>query len=614
MYTPLLKKVIYGALDDAMEDKCKLNEMYLFKSIFDDGEGVALKILLKLNIDINGLYGEIKINNKLIMNDLNFLNLGINMNEEVSLNEKVIGREDEIELIVETLIRKNKNNPLLIGEAGVGKTALVEELARRIKMHQVPKELDNKIIVNIELASLLSGTKYRGEFEEKLIKIIEEVEKNDDVILFIDEIHGIVNAGGADGAINAADILKPYLARGKIKIIGATTFNEYNKYFSKDKALSRRFEVIKILEPTNSETINILSKVKDNYEKYYGIKITKRNINDLVELTSKYVLNRHNPDKSLDMLDSLCARIILKNNNCRVNNKITKLNEEKEKMVKEKEFEKASIIKEKIIYLKNNENKQALKITKNDILELISKKYSIPLIKNKNKLMSKLKKELSKKIIGQDDAINEIVNTLEKKDNFVPLSLLLMGPVGVGKTTTVKEIANIMKMNLIRIDMNEFIDSSSVARLIGSPAGYVGYEDGNLLNKINLNPSSIILLDEVDKCCSEVKNIFLQILDEGYLINAKGDKLNFNNSLIFMTCNNDKVNKIGFENEKQNSDDDFNSKFISRIDKIIKYKSINRNIVNKYLDTLGIKDKSIGDKINYQKYGLREVKKYVTLK
>ena len=304
IYTPLLKRVIKTA-DEISKNKM-MEPMHLLEAILEEGEGIAIRIIISMGIDIDKLYDEIKKKHKKGNTKLELYNIGKDMSE-INSDDILVGREKELNLIIETLLRKNKNNPLLIGPAGVGKSAIIEELARRIKSGNVPNKLKDKKIVSLEMSSLVAGTKYRGEFEEKLNKVIKEIEENPEIILFIDEIHTMANAGGAEGAINASDILKPYLARGKVKIIGATTTNEYNKFIAKDKALSRRFEIIKINEPTIKETENILSKIRPSFEKHYNIKITEENIKNIVSLTDRYVLDRFNPDKSIDLLDSVCA-------------------------------------------------------------------------------------------------------------------------------------------------------------------------------------------------------------------------------------------------------------------------------------------------------------------
>ena len=538
IYTPLLKKVIKNAEMHAKNSY--ITPLMLLESLLEEGEGIAIRILISMGLDIDKLYDEIKLKDKKSNQKLEIYNIGKEMSKDLSDNF-VVGREKEIDLITETLLRKNKNNPLLIGDAGVGKSAIVEELARRIKKGDVPNALKNKKIISIEMSSLVAGTKYRGEFEEKLNKIIKEVENNPEIILFIDEIHTLSNAGGAEGAINASDILKPYLARGKIKVIGATTTNEYNKFIAKDKALSRRFDLIKINEPSIDETINILSKIKPSFEHHYNIKISEENIRQIVDLTNKYILDRFNPDKSIDLLDSVCAMKEVKSpkekNIIILKNKLSNIIEAKEKMVKNNNFEEALNYRKQEIELNEKiekEKNSSNRITNNDIKEVMLRKSNIPNIKNNWK---DLKAYLNNEIVGQEEAINEIIASLKSKESDLPVSILLTGSTGVGKTKTVKEIATYLKMPLVRLDLSEYNEPVSINRLIGSSAGYVGYDDENIFDRIRMYPNSIVLLDELEKANSNVINLFLQVLDEGFITNAKGEKIDFKNTYIFMTSN-----------------------------------------------------------------------------
>ena len=444
LYTPLLKRVINLASSDAAESKVELAPKHLFRALLEEGEGIAIRLLYGMNIDLDSMYDELNTPLKKHNQKLELFNIGKDFSEIVDDDDLVIGREKEISLIIETLIRKNKNNPLLVGDAGVGKTAIVEELTRRIKTKNVPKVLQNKKIVMLEMGSLVAGTKYRGEFEEKLGKVIKELENNPDIILFIDEIHTMINAGGAEGAINASDILKPYLARGKVKIIGATTTLEYNKYILKDKALSRRFELIKVLEPTLEETTIILNKIKPSFEKHYNIKITSKNIKDIVSLSDRYIIDRRNPDKAIDILDSVCAMREVASTKPLIINKYREQLEgiiaKKENMVKKNDFKKALIYHNEEIKLDktiDNLMKKINKITKNDILNLISRKCNIPLLSKKDNYHD-LEKYLLGKLIGQNDAIMRVVKNLENHDIDRPLSLLFTGSTGVGKTELVK--------------------------------------------------------------------------------------------------------------------------------------------------------------------------------
>ena len=532
------------------------------------------------------------------------------------MKELVIGRDKEISLIIETLIRKNKNNPLLVGDAGVGKTAIVEELVRRIKKKEVPTMLQTKKIVMLEMGSLVAGTKYRGEFEEKLTKIIRELENNQDIILFIDEIHTIVNAGGAEGAINASDILKPYLARGKVKIIGATTTNEYNKFIVKDKALNRRFELIRVLEPNTEETIEILNKIKKNYESHYNIKITKENIKDIVYYTNKYVIER-NHEKSLDILDSVCAMKEVNNITFNKTNKLliekNKLIKEKENMVKLNDFKKALILHNQELSINQKLKslaKQANKINKNDIINLLSRKYNISLLKTD---YLDLEKYLNKNIIGQEQAIKKIITNIKNKFDDKPTSLLLTGSTGVGKTETVKKISKYFNMNLLKLDMSEYNNESTISRLIGASAGFVGYDDGAIFDKIKLEPFTCILIDEIEKASSQVLNLFLQIFDEGIITNAKGEQINFKNTLIFATSNVKGSKKIGFMDDLKNYNHEFSKELLARFTDIIEYTDITKEDLNKYLKINKIKNIDINE-FNYQKNGFRGFDKYIESK
>ena len=615
IYTPLLKKVIKNAEMHAKNSY--ITPLMLLESLLEEGEGIAIRILISMGLDIDKLYDEIKLKDKKSNQKLEIYNIGKEMSKDLSDNF-VVGREKEIDLITETLLRKNKNNPLLIGDAGVGKSAIVEELARRIKKGDVPNALKNKKIISIEMSSLVAGTKYRGEFEEKLNKIIKEVENNPEIILFIDEIHTLSNAGGAEGAINASDILKPYLARGKIKVIGATTTNEYNKFIAKDKALSRRFDLIKINEPSIDETINILSKIKPSFEHHYNIKISEENIRQIVDLTNKYILDRFNPDKSIDLLDSVCAMKEVKSpkekNIIILKNKLSNIIEAKEKMVKNNNFEEALNYRKQEIELNEKiekEKNSSNRITNNDIKEVMLRKSNIPNMKNNWK---DLKAYLNNEIVGQEEAINEIIASLKSKESDLPVSILLTGSTGVGKTKTVKEIATYLKMPLVRLDLSEYNEPVSINRLIGSSAGYVGYDDENIFDRIRMYPNAIVLLDELEKANSNVINLFLQVLDEGFITNAKGEKIDFKNTYIFMTSNAEINNKIGFMKGKSNYQNSFSKEFLGRITCIVNYKNVTEDMVKKYLSKKGIKNSLILKEFDYENQGFRGLDKYIKKK
>ncbi len=617
LYTPLLKRIINLAMEDARELEEELNCMHLFRAMLEEGEGIAIRILYAMNINLDGLYDDLSNNTSKINNNLELLKIGKSMNDLVNSDDLVIGRDKELSLVIETLIRKNKCNPLLVGEAGVGKTAIVEELVRKIAKKEVPTFLQNKKIVMLEMGSLVAGTKYRGEFEEKLTKVIKELENNPDIILFIDEIHTIANAGGAEGAINASDILKPYLARGKIKIIGATTTAEYNKFILKDKALNRRFEVIKVIEPTIYETEEILKRIKPSFESHYNIKITSQNITDIVKLTDKYITDRKNPDKTIDILDSVCAmKEVASDNTAKIleyENAKKQIVTKKENMVKSHNFKKAlefSCAEVKIDKEIKKATNQALKITEKDILTLISRKCNIPILESKTNFKS-LGKYLKNNLIGQDKAIDKIIDNLQNHDEDKPFSLLLTGSTGVGKTETVKQISKYLNMPLLRLDMSEYNQDITINRLLGSSAGYVGYDDGAIFDKIKMEPFTCILVDELEKASPSVINLFLQILDEGFVTNAKGEKIDFKNTLIFMTSNVKGSKKIGFMDTKKNYNEFFSKEFIARFTDIIEYNDITEEMLDIYLKKNNISDKSIIKNFDISKQGFRGLKHYL---
>lgn len=615
IYTPLLKRVIKTA-DEISKNKM-MEPMHLLEAILEEGEGIAIRIIISMGIDIDKLYDEIKKKHKKGNTKLELYNIGKDMSE-INSDDILVGREKELNLIIETLLRKNKNNPLLIGPAGVGKSAIIEELATRIKSGNVPNKLKDKKIVSLEMSSLVAGTKYRGEFEEKLNKVIKEIEENPEIILFIDEIHTMANAGGAEGAINASDILKPYLARGKVKIIGATTTNEYNKFIAKDKALSRRFEIIKINEPTIKETENILSKIRPSFEKHYNIKITEENIKNIVSLTDRYVLDRFNPDKSIDLLDSVCAMKEVESTKekdiSKLKDKLLNIVKKKENMVKKNNFDEALKYRSMEIKLQEKIDKEENtpnKITAKDIKEMLERKNNIPFIENDFK---DLENYLLDNIIGQNNVVREIINALKQKEEDLPVSILLTGSTGVGKTKTVKEIAKYLDIPLIRLDLSEYNESVSITRLIGASAGYVGYDDENIFEKVRMNPHSIILLDELEKAHLNVINLFLQILDEGYVTNSKGEKIDFKNTYIFMTSNAMINQKIGFMKCKSNYQDSFSKEFLARITAKINYNNITEEMIKEYLDKKGIEDYSLVKDFDYENQGFRGLDKYLKTK
>ena len=655
LYTPLLKKVIENSLLDAKDNNNgSVTPEHLLSSLLEEGEGIAIRLLVGMNIDIEEIYEEFsnkirtkpKKNKKLLLNEL-----GINLVEEARKNkiDPVEGREKEINRIIEILGRRCKNNPLLIGEAGVGKTAIVEWLAYLIEKKEVPINLQNKKIISLDMATLVAGTKYRGEFEERLQRIIKEIASDGEIILFIDEIHTLVGAGGAEGAIDASNILKPALARGTIKIIGATTTKEYKKNISTDKALSRRFQPVLIQEPTIEETINILNRLKNIYESYHHVTINNDIIKYIVELSNKYINNRHNPDKSLDILDEACSKVsiketpIIKNIN-KLKNKLEEITKNKNSLIIENKLDKAYNYLLEESKIKSNINKLELEyknninnITKEDVRIIISEKTNIPLqnieidtIDN----IQELNKELNNKIVGQENAINEIINYTKKEklgysSNKVK-SFLFIGPTGVGKTALAKLYAKLVKGDLIRLDMSEYSDPTSINKIIGSSPGYVGYNDSNILDKIKDNPTSVILLDEIDKAHPNVLNLLYQMLDESIIKDSNNNIINLNNNTIIMTSNIGYNQSLGFNNKENNNDlkEVFNISLLNRIDSIVKFNKLNKDnitkiIINK-LNNLKTKYKDfkynnklveeIIKESNYEELGARKIDKIIESK
>ena len=662
LYTPLLKRIIENAIFDTKErGEKQVTVEQLFLSLLEEGDGVAIRILIGMGINIDKIYHD--FSNKLVVRKskkdkkLMVHEFAVNFNKRVLADEidPVVCRDIEVNRLIEILSRRTKNNPLLIGEAGVGKTAIVEELARRIVNKDVPKFLQNKKILSISVASLVAGTKYRGEFEERVNKILKEVENDGSIILFIDEIHTIVGAGGAEGAIDASNILKPSLARGKIKIIGATTISEYHASIEKDKALDRRFQKIEVNEPTNDRTMEILVSLKPLYEEYHHVKISNEVLQYIIELTDRYICNQKNPDKSIDIMDEVCAKASL--NITDDEKKMMELNKELKDTVRMKneavinnDFKRATNLKLKQNRLEDKINQSDLisssskiiSITKEMVSHVIELKTKIPIYEireNNEAYLKKLKNRLSSMICGQDHVIDEVCNfTKIMKSGFSkdrPYSFLFVGPTGTGKTLFVKEYAKFLfgKDSFIRLDMSEYKEEHSISKIIGSPPGYVGYQDDHyVLERVRNNPHSVILLDEIEKASPSVVKLFLQVLDEGVMHDSGGRLINFRNTIIFMTSNIGCSKKnIGFHEVEQNSEmkDFFSVEFLNRIDKICNFHSLSyqdikkivtsklKSLEKEYLEkeikitfSTEVVNKII-DKSNYLEYGARKVDKII---
>ena len=661
VYTPLLKKVIENSIILSKEQGNKeVTLECLFLSLLDEGEGVAVRILLSFNVDIDTFYDEINKSKKIRKNKKNLLvdEYGRNLNNEVIANniDPVIGRENEVQRVIEILCRRTKNNPLLIGDAGVGKTAVIEEIARKIVDGEVPNKLLNKRVVSVSMASLVSGTKYRGEFEERVTKLLNEIEEVNDVIVFIDEIHTLVGAGGAEGAIDASNILKPALARGKINVIGATTTEEYKKFIENDKALSRRFQTVIIDEPNNEKVTDILMKLKPIYEKYHKVVIDDEIIKLIVKLSDKYLYNRKNPDKAIDVLDEVCAKVAIKEDEFSKRSNYYKgllktIKTLKNNAVLNSKFEEALYLREEEMKLESCINKLDVKImktpkekkvTKDIVAEVIKSKGRVPVyeILKPTFVVKELMDTLKKSVIGQDAAIKVLTDATRgiiygyKYDNK-PLSFLFVGPTGVGKTLLAKEYHKFLfgNNNIIRLDMSEYREEYSVSKIIGSPPGYVGYENkNNLLEEVKNRPYSVILLDEVEKAHPAVLNLFLQIMDEGMIKDSSGNTFRFDNTIIIMTSNAGASSQnIGFMNNNSQNKDFLNKYFslelLNRIQNIIYFNKLNENdiklitemLFNKFSENVSFDSKKISpelildviNKSEYEKFGARKLEKII---
>ncbi len=623
------KSELLKIIEDIIIKKQDIEEVItlptLLSKILDDNKTNAYKILNTLGVDIEKLESNLKTKEK-EASPLIIRELAINLNNEAKKNrlDKVIGRDKEIERIIEVLARKNKNNPILIGEAGVGKTAIVEELARRIVTGEVPKFLKNKEILNLNLASVIAGTKYRGEFEEKLSKIIKELESVDNIILFVDEIHTIVGAGGAEGAIDASNILKPALARGNIKCIGATTNLEFKSTIEKDKALERRFQKVYIKEPNEEETKIILKKIKKDYEKYHQV-IIPENILDLtIRLSKKYIQNRNEPDKSIDILDEICASTSIiekKNEYSNLKNKIEKLQIQKNEYLLNKNFEQASKIKKEVTTLKEKLQTTKLKSTKNrvslDILKkVLETKTNSKIFELENKsYLSSLNTNLKLNIINQNEAIDKLTNITAihmEKANDIPTSILLVGTPGTGKTTLVENYAKNLNLNLIKLDMSEYTNETSINKIIGSPAGYVGYDEKNtIFEGIKTFPISIILLKNYELANPKIINILLNTIETGKLKLSNNETLNFNNCLFILTSNALKETQpIGFITEKENIIKTSKFKHTIYLNSLTKENII--DIIKKENNSLTDKQiNEIIEKSNYKNVGAKNIKNLI---
>ena len=587
-FTPRTKRVIENAFLEARKLGYNyIGTEHILIGILREGDSIAARILLELNVNIPKLYNEII---KVINEGEDYKNESSkkstdrkngSYNQTPTLNQfgedltkkakegkldPIIGRKEEIERVIQILSRRTKNNPCLIGEPGVGKTAVVEGLAQKIVSGDIPEILKDKRVVTVDISGMVAGAKYRGDFEERIKKALNEVKKAGDVILFIDEIHTIVGAGAAEGAIDAANILKPLLARGEIQLVGATTLNEYRKFIEKDTALERRFSPVTVNEPSEKDTIQILKGIRDKYEAHHNVKISDEAIESAVKMSVRYINDRFLPDKAIDLIDEAASRARLKtytepDNLKKLEEQIEEIEKDKEEAVRTQKFEKAASLRDKQKELKekyekeqnkwkNKNTKSVTNIGEENIAEVISSWTGIPakkITEDENKRLKNLEKSLHERVIGQDEAVEAVAKAIRRgrvglKDPKRPIgSFLFLGPTGVGKTELSKALAESLfgdENAMIRIDMSEYMEPHSVSKLIGSPPGYVGFDEGGqLTEKIRRKPYSVILFDEIEKAHPDVMNMLLQILEDGRLTDSQGRTVNFKNTVIIMTSN-----------------------------------------------------------------------------
>ena len=619
---------------------------HLLLGLIQEGKGVGAKVLQEMNISMEQVRDELA---KLLQSKPEVMGDAVeNMDQAVeqdSVNQygkdlteaarkgeidPVIGRESEIKRVIQILTRRTKNNPVLVGEPGVGKTAIAEGLAQRIVDGKVPELLRNKRLFSLDLGSLVAGTKYRGEFEDRLKKVIKELTASQDTVLFVDELHTIVGAGGAEGAIDASNMLKPALARGELQLIGATTLDEYRKYVEKDAALERRFQTIDVDEPTVTETIAILMGIRDKYEAHHRVKIADDALEQAAILSDRYISDRFLPDKAIDLMDEAASMIRLANaivppDLTELEQQLLTLKSEKEAAVESQNYEKAAKMRDEVAAvqqeLKSLKEKwetervsRNVEVTADDIARIVSEWTGIPVTKlaeTESARLLNLESILHERVIGQDDAINAVSKAVRRarsglKDEHRPIgSFIFLGPTGVGKTELAKALAEVLfddEDAIVRIDMSEYMDRFNVSRLVGAPPGYVGYDEGGQLTEsVRRKPYSVVLLDEIEKAHHEVFNILLQVLEDGRLTDSQGRVVDFSNTVIIMTSNvgartMNSNKSLGFQVSKSDQATDryermkasvlaemrktFRPEFVNRIDESIVFHSLNQNHIS----------------------------------
>ena len=648
-HLPLTRRAERILKNSFLESKKRLkkaaNQNDLLLSISNEKDCIVSEVLKSCSIDYNLIKSYLdskssikiihkkNINSKSSTSTLDTFSRNVTKLAASGQLDPVIGRDDEIKRLSQILSRRKKNNPVLIGEPGVGKTAIVEGLALRILEKKVPRLLWDYNIISFDISGMLAGTKYRGQFEERMRKMMLELEKSSNIILFIDELHTIVGAGGTSGSLDAANMFKPSLARGDIQIVGATTLNEYRKYIEIDGALERRFQKIIVYQPSIKDSVNILNGIKDKYENHHKVKLSSSAIEACVELSDRYINDRFLPDKAIDIMDEVCSRISLNNVSIpkgilMLEKKLRNLKEQKNKEIDNQKFEVAAKLRDKekkiidkinLMTIENSlyENeKNQIEINEIDVADTVSIITGIPISKINEKDSVKIlniKDNIKKSIIGQDYAIDKLVAAIQRsrsgfKNPLHPIgSFMFLGPTGVGKTELAKQLALALfdkDESLIKIDMSEYMERFNVSRLVGAPPGYVGYEEGGMLTeKVRRNPYSIVLFDEIEKAHSDVFNILLQILDEGQLTDSLGHVIDFKNTIIIMTSNigtqNISSSNIGFidSSKTQNIQEELNKEvkkyfkpeFLNRLDEVIIFNSLSEENLYKIID-LQLKD------------------------
>ena len=672
-YSPRTRYVLERAREHAkLFNVEKVGTEHILLALLEDDKTISSRILAALNIDLrkvkNITYRTMGVDattanrarKKLALSEKKQDNgtptldeLARDLTEMVRKDQidPVVGRDNEIKRVVQILSRRTKNNPVLLGKPDVGKTAVAEAFSQKIVNGEVPDNLKNKRVMMLDMGSLVAGTKYRGEFEDRLKKIIEEIREDGNVILFIDEMHTLIGAGGAEGAIDASNILKPALARGEVQVIGATTLNEYQKYVEADAALERRFASVTINEPTPEVALTILKGLRPKYEKHHQLQITDGALESAVKLSKRYIASRFLPDKAIDLMDEAAARVRINNAQkvdkvSAIKKKLSELSQEKTEALLKEDFEKAAEIRNEELKIQEKLEKQIqrdkdeedsnnyrVKVTAEDIAEVVSEWTGVPVTqinRSEGDRLIRLEKILHNRVIGQDEAVKAVSKAIRRarsglKDPTRPIgSFMFLGPTGVGKTELAKALAEAMfgsEDSIIRIDMSEYMEKYTTSRLIGSPPGYVGYDEGGqLTEKVRNNPYSVVLLDEVEKAHNDVFNILLQVLDDGFLTDSKGRKVDFRNTIIIMTSNLGATalrdeKSVGF-GAKDVSDDyeamaakvretlkkTFRPEFLNRLDETVVFHSLNKEEIHQIVKLMA---KNIIDRIKEQNINLK---------